>query len=766
MAPFPTTSPYTIGSMKQTPIIGVYTKATNEANDRRGSFGLNSIDSSFNDFTECFLSNGPKNTNHGNVFSEGLAGTLKRYRVRSIAWKMYLGLLTPGRTPDEWVSDIALKRNEYDTLLKQYKTDPNNVDDIDPHLNNPLSQEAESPWTKFYAEQELIETIGKDTNRLYPVGCGEFFEHTKHATNGMTNVLFLWSQLHPDTSYRQGMHELLAPFVWLMESERLAGDTDEAPVNETKDPNDAGTAKNRNAMRQLLHPKYIEHDAFWMFTTMMKDVEQLFYVHTVDSRQLALKYRESQRMGATTLARRKRSSTDVALEAVTEARSKDVTPVLRTCNRIHHELLHVVDPPVHKRMVAMEIEPQLYCLPWVRLMFCRCFHVDDVLVLWEGIFSATSQVQLSKEPPPIARNDRITEMIECIGAAMVMFVREYLLEAESMYMLQRLMKYPPVEDVSVFVQRGVEIRGNPNKCFAPEANDIARQQETKRLQQEAAEAAAVAAAAAVNRASSSSSSSSSSFSSSAPSFQRPNMATGTIRSSQFQSQSPPPGSSSSTNTSSTSVQERMGMQIGYISKVFETELVGKAEGAPYDETIVLQALAQLKQVKDVLSNRIDEGDCFWLYSIKETATAAAAAEVDKEDAQQQQEQVEEAEQKQEQEQEKQQAPEQAPPPPQKKAPQEEPPQGSNVSLSDQEQEESQTTPTLLPQEEPMKSPTAAKVSDFGLFDDDDDDDETVEKSLMGGTSLFGETPSNNDGGLFGDDGSDDDSSRRGSGLFD
>ena len=97
------------------------------------------------------------------------------------------------------------------------------MDDVDPMLNNPLSVDTESPWTKFYAEQELIETIGKDTNRLYPNGCGDFFEQMSAVTAGMTNVLFLWSRMHPDTSYRQGMHELLAPFVWLMESERLAG---------------------------------------------------------------------------------------------------------------------------------------------------------------------------------------------------------------------------------------------------------------------------------------------------------------------------------------------------------------------------------------------------------------------------------------------------------------------------------------------------------------------------------------------------------------
>ena len=755
----------------ETPSPCVYNKADNESNERPPTFGLNSFESTLSDFQTLFATTDL--TKPENVFAQSLAGTLKNYHCRSIAWKVFLGCLDAGKTPAEWIQQITAKRMEYEALLKQHKTDPNNSDDVDPLLNNPLSQEAESPWTKFYEEQELLETIGKDTNRLYPVGCGEFFEHTQHATTGMTNVLFVWSQLHPETSYRQGMHELLAPFVWLMESERLVGDT----------TTDAGALDDDDgrALRVLLDPHYIEHDAYFMFTTMMSDVEQLFYVHAVDSRQLASKYREAQRMGATTLARRNRSETDAAVEAVTDARNKSVTPVLRTCNRIHHELLHVADPSIHKRMVTMEIEPQLYALPWVRLMFSRCFHMDDVLILWEGIFSATSSSQLLREPPPVDRIDRITEMIECIGVAMVMYVREYLLEAESMYMLQRLMKYPPVEDVSVFVQRAMEIRASPHKRFAPDDKEVARQQEASRRQQEASAAAAALNAAAV---SSSSSSSSSTFSSStssttsstsaaaaASSFRRPDMAASKGTRSQFQGQTPPRPS----EAHSMSLEERMGTQLGYISKVFETELCGKPEGERYDETIVLQALAQLKQVKDVLSKRIDESDCFWLYSIKETATAAE--EKEQGEQKEQQEQQEQAEQQQEEE---------------KKEEQEEHEEQQQEAVQDdsgnevEAEEKTDTTDVQVvvvenPEveqvvEEPRQEARTSQLveDERGLFDDDQkSDEEEEEDALSDGGGLFDDPNPKKKGlrvsGLFGDDDDDDDDNATkssGGGLFD
>ena len=59
---------------------------------------------------------------------------------------------------------------------------------------------------------------------------------------------------------------------------------------------------------------------------------------------------------------------------------------------------------------------------------------------------------------PSGRSDRIVEIIEYVGVAMVIFVHELLMAQDEMRCLQRLMKYPPVEDVMVLLQRGLEIR--------------------------------------------------------------------------------------------------------------------------------------------------------------------------------------------------------------------------------------------------------------------------------------------------------------------
>ena len=77
-----------------------YTKKDNETNERHVTFGLNPIATSLVDFEKLFI-------NKNNVFNEGIAGTLKTYKCRSIAWKIFLGLLDAGKSPTEWSKQIT-----------------------------------------------------------------------------------------------------------------------------------------------------------------------------------------------------------------------------------------------------------------------------------------------------------------------------------------------------------------------------------------------------------------------------------------------------------------------------------------------------------------------------------------------------------------------------------------------------------------------------------------------------------------------------------
>eukprot|EP00943_MAST-04B_sp_MAST-4B-sp1_P006745 g6745.t1 len=434
--------------------------------NRRKSFGTRSIDIIQQDFNKWF----PENSiDFCNIREKSIQGEIRQTKIRSIAWKLFLGVLPDNEPPETWGKHISNKRNEYRKLMKEYKTDPTEDDDDDPLscLSDPLDNSdndggEETSWQKFYAEQELIKEIEKDMDRLYPTGCDEFFEDPT-IREYMTNVLFLWSRMHPETSYRQGMHEILAPIVYQLEWDCIT----------VEDGNDYGT------IGILASRKGIESDSFWCFDRIMKDMEPLFIVKPRDFKALARQREKERALGILNKrggGSRQRSGTQIANEKVAEIANDDsLTPVLKSCNRIHHQYLHKADPELHKRLVGMNIEPQLYALAWVRLMFGRQFHIEDVMCLWDGVFAAQSNVGGDGRSPS-GRDDKIVEIIEYVGVAMVIFVREFLMAQDEMRCLQRLMKYPPVENVMVLLQRGLEIREQPDKIYAPK--EVVRQQPT------------------------------------------------------------------------------------------------------------------------------------------------------------------------------------------------------------------------------------------------------------------------------------------------
>ena len=113
------------------------------------------------------------------------------------------------------------------------------------------------------------------------------------------------------------------------------------------------------------------------------------------------------------------------------------SPVLRMAQRIQNELVRDADPALFRRLGELQVEPQLYAMRWVRLIFGREFHIEDVIVIWDAILQSSEAEFL--------------RTIEFISASMLLYVREFLLQNEAHQVMRRLMKYPPVEDVHLLL---------------------------------------------------------------------------------------------------------------------------------------------------------------------------------------------------------------------------------------------------------------------------------------------------------------------------
>ena len=128
-----------------------------------------------------------------------------------------------------------------------------------------------------------------DVNRIYPEE--EFFASASIRTL-LTDVLTIWALEHPCTedtpepgtpkaqSYRQGMHELLAPFVYVLENEMRplpSLPTRQDRAQEGADNEDAVyRCTDLGILRTQLDADYAEHDAYLLFCKMMEAMHPVY----------------------------------------------------------------------------------------------------------------------------------------------------------------------------------------------------------------------------------------------------------------------------------------------------------------------------------------------------------------------------------------------------------------------------------------------------------------------------------------------------------
>ncbi|PYH95529.1 RabGAP/TBC [Aspergillus ellipticus CBS 707.79] len=318
--------------------------------------------------------------------------------LRSICWKAFL--LFDDLDRAQWPQKIADSRSAYVALKAHFLKFINNPDDLQSNVD-PLADDEESPWQTLRDDEQTMADISQDVDRCLQEN---FFFQEPTTKAKMNDILFIYSKLNPDLGYRQGMHEILAPLLWVVNIDAIEPNSlHEAGSKEAED----------DTMRQLLDADYVEHDSFALFCTAMQNV-RVYYEHN-----------------------RHRSENGQA----------DVIPIVHQCERIHNELLVTADLELADHLQALEILPQIFLTRWMRLLFGREFSFQEVLVIWDRLFAEGLR----------------TELIDFICVAMLLRIRWQLLSADSSGVLSMLLRYPsphPHAPLS-FVHDGIYLEQNP-----------------------------------------------------------------------------------------------------------------------------------------------------------------------------------------------------------------------------------------------------------------------------------------------------------------
>ncbi|CCM05040.1 uncharacterized protein FIBRA_07242 [Fibroporia radiculosa] len=335
---------------------------------------------------------------------------------RSLAWKLFLIRAEPLQTQADVISASPLEalrvaRAEYVSLLLEKMRAPDGSyedglvvpgtgasparteqtrQDLD--KNNPLSLDDQNPWTEWFALMELRKTILQDVERTFPdIG---YFRDAEVQVQ-LTNILFVHSITHPDIGYRQGMHELLAPLFYAVDYDSI----------------DDATELGDSTVKEFCSRSWLAADAWALFGTVMAGVSKWY------------EWQDTEPVVNTTAL-----ASHVHLSVPSDGARPYVAPIVQACNRIQSTYLKSVDPELWKSMQSAGIEPQIYGIRWLRLLFTREVDMHDSMILWDGLFAC----------------DPAFDLAEWICVAMLIRIRNKLIPSDYSDQLTFLLRYPPL----------------------------------------------------------------------------------------------------------------------------------------------------------------------------------------------------------------------------------------------------------------------------------------------------------------------------------
>ncbi|KAH8890747.1 RabGAP/TBC [Thozetella sp. PMI_491] len=316
---------------------------------------------------------------------------------RSICWKAFL--LFRNAPAPSWSQLLAESRRSYGASREQYLRFIKHPEQLAELSFDPLADDPNSPWDVARQDEQVRVEILQDVQRLPD----EPFYHEETVQTMILDILFLYCKLHPGAGgYRQGMHELLAPIVYVVHMDAI--DRSAAASVGIEDP----------VMLDMLDFRYIEQDAYALFANIMQNA-QAFY-ETGEG---------------------------------TESTANSPNTIVEKSRHIHESILTKVDQELADHLKSIEVLPQIFLIRWIRLLFGREFPFEQLLVLWDTIFAF----------------DPTLELIDLICVAMLIRIRWTLLEADYSVALQLLLKYPAPEaphGPHTFVDDAVYLKNHTN----------------------------------------------------------------------------------------------------------------------------------------------------------------------------------------------------------------------------------------------------------------------------------------------------------------
>ncbi|XP_047739687.1 TBC1 domain family member 5 [Hyalella azteca] len=335
---------------------------------------------------------------------------------RSIWWKFLLGVLP--KDPSQWEAVVRQQRQSYDELRVKLSVTPGITEETeDLSLNNPLSQDTHSSWNQYFEDSEMKRLIRQDVERTFPE---ERFFHLPVIQEMMVAIIFCYSKEHPDVGFKQGLHEVLAPLLQVLDSDyRQYGQQQHAHPS-------------LPVLDLLMDLAYLEHDAYCLLCGMMQRLSK-WYV----SRDPPPAPDLQQPLLQQPLLQQPFSDPVPVVPSPGE-----VSPLQARIELIHQQLLPALLPALALHLTRLDISPQVYAIRWLRLLFGREFSLAQLPLVWDAVFWCASCDDF-----PLADH---------IAIALLDTIKTQLLCGDYLTCLNLLMRFPHPADVTALLATALQ----------------------------------------------------------------------------------------------------------------------------------------------------------------------------------------------------------------------------------------------------------------------------------------------------------------------
>ncbi|ETS06526.1 RabGAP/TBC [Trichoderma reesei RUT C-30] len=332
---------------------------------------------------------------------------------RSVCWKVFLLSKDGEDTRSGWPQTLRDKRELYNERRDHFLKFINHPEALTELAIDPLADDPKSPWNTVREDEVIRAEILQDVQRLPD----EANYHEDYMQRMILDILFIYCKVNPSRGgYRQGMHEVLAPILHVVEQDSL--DRTSVPASDAEDSVD-------ELMLEAIDRSFIEHDAFVLFSQLMEHAQSFYEVKDVPD-------------------------PNPPTDGSSQARFPEQSSAIVERSRFIHEVcLQKVDPELAAHLTSIEILPQIFLIRWIRLLFSREFPFNQFLVLWDTILAV----------------DPSLDLIDLICCAMLLRIRWQLLESDYSVCLQLLLKYPPPDQLhgpQTFVDDALYLRDHMN----------------------------------------------------------------------------------------------------------------------------------------------------------------------------------------------------------------------------------------------------------------------------------------------------------------